>query len=205
MNNLLFNDGAATPVRIICDSVVMKKMLETVLSGRFCPGDGAAAFTIVCVEGNVPPFGGPGIVIGEADERRGNIIYLPRPLEIKRLLEAAALLSEGSLQYSEYGYVVDSVRHTVSLGGRTARLTKRETELLCLLLSSCGEIVTKQHISEALWAGAAKDSNVCAVYVSYLRSKLEPLAGRGAIVSVNGGYMLCDPRGVSIERKNRND
>lgn len=192
MKNLLFNDGKVlTPVRIISDSKIMREMLAEVLSLRFSVTDGAASLTVVCTDGEIPHFRGAGIIIGDRDGREGDVIYLTRPLDIGRLMASATELTEGAVRDSGYGYLIDEAGLCVTLGQNSARLTAREMELFSYLCERCGECVTRDEICSSLWQGA--DSNVCDVYISYLRKKLEPLCGHGAIVNVRGrGYMLCD-------------
>lgn len=204
MKNLLFNDGKVlTPVRIISDSKIMGDMLAEVLSLRFSVSESAASLTVVCTESEPPRFRGAGIIIGDDDRRDGNIIYLPRPLDLERLMKAAAELTDGAVRDTGHGYTVDVAGCTVSLGRESAKLTTREMELFCFLCERCGEVVSREKICTALWDGA--DSNVCDVYVSYLRKKLRPLYGPGALVSVRGkGYMLADAGNsfnTDIERK----
>lgn len=200
MKNLLFNDGKVlTPVRIISDSKIMGDMLAEVLSLRFSVSDSAASLTVVCTDGEPPRFRGAGIIIGDDDRRDGNIIYLPRPLDLERLMRAATELTEGAVRDTGHGYTVDAAGGTVALGRESVRLTAREMELFCFLCERCGEIVSREEICTALWGGA--DSNVCDVYVSYLRKKLKPLCGHSALVSVRGkGYILTDAgNGLNID------
>lgn len=194
MKNLLFNDGkACAPVRIISDSKIMEEMLTEVLSLRFSVTDGVAALTVVCTDGEPPPFRGPGIIISSRDGISGNIIYLPRPLDIERLMTAAVQLTEGAVRDTGCGYTIDEAGSSVSLGSKSVRLTSKEMELFSILCARCGETVSREEICKVLWNGA--DSNVCDVYVSYLRKKLEPLVGRGAVIGIRGeGYMLCDAK-----------
>ena len=53
--------------------------------------------------------------------------------------------------------------------------------------------VSREEIERRLWNGEV-GGTACGVYISYLRKKLAPLAGDGAVVSVRKkGYMLCPP------------
>lgn len=192
MKNLLFNDGKVpAPVRIISDSKIMGDMLAEVLSLRFSVSESAASLTVVCTEGEPPKFRGAGIIIGDREGREGGIIYLPRPLDLERLMQAASELTYAAVRIAGHGYTVDAAGCTVTFEGKSAKLTIREMELFCFLCERCGDVVSREEICTALWNGA--DSNVCDVYVSYLRKKLEPLSGPGALISVRGkGYMLTD-------------
>ena len=65
MDNIAFNDGERVkpPVRVICTSPVMREMICRLLSRRFTVTDSDATFTVVCTDGEVPQFRGPGIII----------------------------------------------------------------------------------------------------------------------------------------------
>lgn len=65
MDNIAFNDGerVKSPVRVICTSPVMREMICRLLSRRFTVTDSDATFTVVCTDGEVPQFRGPGIII----------------------------------------------------------------------------------------------------------------------------------------------
>lgn len=79
----------------------------------------------------------------------------------------------------------------VSFGGKNVRLTEREGLLFSYLFSRRGEEVSREEISSAVWGRSESSTNVTEVYISYLRKKLAPLLGQGAIRSVHGiGYIL---------------
>ena len=65
MDNIAFNDGERVkpPVRVICTSPVMREMICRLLSRLFTVTDSNATFTVVCTDGEVPQFRGPGIII----------------------------------------------------------------------------------------------------------------------------------------------
>lgn len=205
MDNLLFNDGADTEsVRVICHSPVMKEMICRVLSPHYTLTDRDASFTVVCTESEPPRFRGPGIVITadkslaargfEASADGGERIYLSRPLDIAQLIKAAKKISEKTVRRIPGGYCADSTRCTITLNGREAVLTKTEFLLFSILAEKPGEPVSREEIESRLWNGEV-GGTACGVYISYLRKKLSPIAGDGAVVSVRAkGYMLCLPQ-----------
>ena len=81
---------------------------------------------------------------------------------------------------------------TLTLGKKSVRLTEREMALFACLRENSGKAVSRDMLRERVWEnGAGEGTNVVDVYVSYLRRKLTPLLGEGAIISVRGqGYML---------------
>ena len=224
MDNIAFNDGERVkpPVRIICTSPVMREMICRLLSRRFTVTDSDATFTVVCTDGEVPQFRGPGIIIegggkdseaifkmakaktdapggasgGDGKGSRSpdsNRIFLPRPLDIAKFCAACESLSEKAVRRTPAGYVADSSRCVVSLGDASVSLTKTEFALFSVLSERCGEPVGRGEIEERLWGNNIR-GNVCGVYVSYLRKKLSAIAGDGAVTSVRGrGYMLNIP------------
>ncbi len=94
---------------------------------------------------------------------------------------------------------VDSSRHEVRVGETLVRLTPREFELLRVLTSSPGRVVTRQRLLEAVWGRAyADEGHYLHVYVSQLRRKLDAadpaLEAGAAIVSEPGvGYRVVLP------------
>ena len=202
MKENLLNDGinGKTPVRIVSDSRIMKEMLSEVLSWRFSVTEGAAELTVICVEGEAPRCRGECIIISDKVKNDG-ALYLPRPVDIKLLLESAVKLTSGSAGLTGLGYVADRKNCTVSLNGVSVRLTPKEFDLFSLLAERCPEAVSEEEICALLWQGRKDGSNICGVYASYLRKKLERLYGPGAVVSVRGkGYMLGDAVGKIGER-----
>ena len=67
----------------------------------------------------------------------------------------------------------DGARHQVRVGGQAVELTPREFEILRVLLSNAGRLVTKGRLLRAVWGEAyqGEDSYVY-VHVSQLRRKL---------------------------------
>ena len=69
--------------------------------------------------------------------------------------------------------VLDVPRHEVSVGGVPVELTPREYELLKVLLSQSGRVVTAGRLLRAVWGTAYSDEgHYLHVYVSRLRRKL---------------------------------
>jgi two-component system KDP operon response regulator KdpE len=94
--------------------------------------------------------------------------------------------------------VLDAARHEVRLDGVPVDLTPREFELLRVLLTHRGRVVTKGRLLRAVWGEAyqGEDSYVY-VYVSQLRRKLAAADATGAleglIVTEPGvGYRIRD-------------
>ncbi len=96
------------------------------------------------------------------------------------LADAAGRLTVGSV-------TLDVARREVDVEGRRIDLTPREYELLKVLLSRAGSVVTRGRLLRAVWGEAyAQESHYLHVYVSRLRAKLTE-AGAGTIIRAEPG------------------
>jgi two-component system KDP operon response regulator KdpE len=103
--------------------------------------------------------------------------------------------------------VLDPVAHLVNVGGRPVDLTPREFEILRVLLTNLGRIVTKGRLLRSVWGEAyqGEDSYVY-VHVSQLRRKLAAADPGGSlrdlIVTEPGvGYRVRDADRVADLRE----
>jgi two-component system KDP operon response regulator KdpE len=93
---------------------------------------------------------------------------------------------------------LDGVRREVRVSGEPVRLTPREYELLKVMLSSQGRVLTKARLLRAVWGLAyADESAYLHVYVNRLRHKLSAAAPatslEGLIETEPGiGYRIAD-------------
>ena len=93
---------------------------------------------------------------------------------------------------------LDPLRREVPVGETQARLTPREFELLKVLLSNQGRLVTRERLLRAVWGVAYADaSQYLHVYVSRLRRKLAEagagtLAERLFVTETGIGYRVAD-------------
>lgn len=82
---------------------------------------------------------------------------------------------------------IDSANHTVTKSGTPLHLTRKEFDLLWLLASHAGRLVTQGMILKSLWGPAhAEDSQYLRVYVRQLRQKL-------ADDATNPRYIMTEP------------
>ncbi|MBE6713701.1 MAG: winged helix-turn-helix transcriptional regulator [Ruminococcaceae bacterium] len=179
-------------VRIISDVPEMQAMLETVLAPYFTLTSGSSNISVVCWEGeDVPSIGDACVYIGKAPKELSKWHrLLPRPLDIRELLDACLGLYEEKTSKKGSLWGIDEVKRLAFFDGREIPLTAKETELFSLLLESEGQCVKREKIESILWNGE-NSSNSCDVYVCFLRKKLEGAAGKGALLSVRSkGYML---------------
>jgi two-component system KDP operon response regulator KdpE len=105
--------------------------------------------------------------------------YLTKPFGIDELLARlrAVLRRAGTpdkprLTFGEI--TIDLARHVVTKGGAEVHLTPTEYDLLNVLATHAGKVLTHRQLLERVWGGyAAENSQQLRVYVNYLRRKLE--------------------------------
>jgi two-component system, OmpR family, response regulator MprA len=122
--------------------------------------------------------------------------YLVKPFEVDELVARVRALLRRNHPLEERPAFADLVLETETgiarRGGRSIQLTRRETELLELLLRHARTVVTREVALEEVWGGELEaTANVVDRYVGYLRRKLgEPRL----IQTVRGvGYVLREP------------
>ncbi|MEA2311078.1 MAG: two-component system, OmpR family, response regulator MprA [Solirubrobacteraceae bacterium] len=103
--------------------------------------------------------------------------YLVKPFEVKELLaRVRALLRRNHPPGDQLAFAdlaLDPDTGIARRGGRTIELTRREAELLGLLLRNARAVVTRELALEDVWGGEGEvGANVVDRYVAYLRRKL---------------------------------
>ena len=136
---------------------------------------------------------------GTADRVRGLDTgaddYLVKPFAYAELLARVRVLLRRAappptvLQYADLTLEVETGE--VRRGGRIIPLTAREFALLAHFLRHPRLVLTRDQLLSAVWADAETDDNVVAVYVGYLRTKLDGIGQPRLIQTVRGfGYSL---------------
>ncbi|KAF0126835.1 MAG: two-component system OmpR family alkaline phosphatase synthesis response regulator PhoP [Elusimicrobia bacterium] len=129
---------------------------------------------------------------------RGADDYVLKPVSLPVLLAkikavlkryAAARGRGGKLENGNIS--IDPSARTVSVGGGPVRLTRKEFDLLALLVGEAGRILAVPYLLETVWGydpASYNDPHTVGVHVSSLRKKLGAEAG-ARITSVTGhGY-----------------
>jgi two-component system KDP operon response regulator KdpE len=124
--------------------------------------------------------------------------YLTKPFGIDELLARlrAVLRRAGTAQPPVIAIgdiTIDLARHVVTKSGREVHLTPTEYDLLRVLATNAGKVLTHRQLLERVWGGyAAENSQQLRVYVNYLRRKLEddPARPRWLVTEPGIGYRL---------------
>ncbi len=83
---------------------------------------------------------------------------------------------------------VDTAAHRVELGGREIKFTKREFDLLHLLVKHAGKVVTHRQLLTGVWGPAhTEDTQYLRVYIGQLRDKLGEVAGAASMIETEPG------------------
>jgi two-component system response regulator RegX3 len=92
---------------------------------------------------------------------------------------------------------VDFARREVRTGSGTVHLSRREFDLLSLLLSPPGQVRTRDELIDRLWSGRdLTDTRTLDTHIHRLRAKLEPdPTDPHYIVTVRGVGFRIDPDG----------
>ena len=96
------------------------------------------------------------------------------------------------------GVVVDHARHEVRVDGELVELTRKEFDVLALLLANAGRVVTRDTLIYRVWGDDyVGDTKTLDVHVKRLRAKIERGSGEPQrIGTVRGlGYKYEDPHG----------
>ena len=131
--------------------------------------------------------------------------YLTKPFEPKELLACIRALTRrqpelrqtDSLEYGDLR--LEKTSFTLSCGDRSVRLSRKEFDMMEMLMLNQKLVITKEKLLLKVWGyeSDAEDNNV-EVYVSFLRKKLSYLNSQVAITTVRKvGYFLDTPQAAS--------
>lgn len=119
--------------------------------------------------------------------------YVVKPFGVKELLARIRSLLRDRASAAAPAVIetldlrIDPANHSVTKAGLPLHLTRREFDLLWLLASHAGRLVTQSMILKSLWGPAhAEDSQYLRVYVRQLRQKLGDDAA-------NPRYIMTEP------------
>ncbi|WP_446897003.1 response regulator transcription factor [Clostridium sp. LBM24168] len=124
--------------------------------------------------------------------------YLTKPFAIEELLARIRVIKRNDNDKSNnYEYKVDDLimnieTHEVTRGGKTIELTKKEYDLLKILLANKNVVLTRDQLIEKVWGyDYFNNTNVVSVFIRYLRSKIDDGFGNKLITTIRGvGYVI---------------
>ncbi len=125
--------------------------------------------------------------------------YIAKPFEIEELLArmSAVLRRTGSqnsksiqLKNGQLKLIPDSMK--VTLNDNVLNLSKTEYLMLKLFMENQEKVLSRAQILDSIWGtGHFIDENTVDVYIGYLRSKVDQVAGTEYIKTIRGaGYMM---------------
>jgi two-component system, OmpR family, KDP operon response regulator KdpE len=127
--------------------------------------------------------------------------YITKPFGMNELLARIRAAIRHQLQTHEERAVlrigelsVDLVRRIVKVGNREVKLTRKEYDLLQLLVQHAGKVLTHKFLLGELWDNL-KDAQYVRVYVRQLRQKIEadPERPQYILTETGVGYRLRSP------------
>ena len=123
------------------------------------------------------------------------------PPDVPQLLGGRGLLPGRADVVSAGPVTVDLARREVTRSGRIVGLSRREFDLLALLLSPPGQVRTRDELIDRLWAGLdLADTRTLDTHIRRLRVKLEhDPADPEYLVTVRGVGFRFDPEGRTRE------
>jgi len=112
-----------------------------------------------------------------------------RARAVQRRLKATATASRGSALRAA-GLELDQAGRMLYVDGAPVLLTAKEFDLVLALMQNSGRVVTREALAARGWPdGEDVDPHAIDVYMNRIRSKLGPVYGVSAIITVRGvGY-----------------
>lgn len=124
--------------------------------------------------------------------------YIPKPFAIEELLARMRALLRRTGTFNT-GRMLVFRDLEMDIDGRALRkkkmfvnLTKREFEILLVLMENRGRVMTREMLLETIWGYDSEvDIKVVDVYISYLRSKIDEVGQPSIVQTMRGlGYVI---------------
>jgi two-component system response regulator ArlR len=124
--------------------------------------------------------------------------YLPKPFAIDELLARVRVYTRNGMFKNAKNrlvvndIVMDNEKHQVWRAGKEIELTKKEYDLLEMLLINKNVVLSRAQLIEGVWGYEYEgEANVVDVFIRYLRSKLDDGFEKKVITTVRGvGYVI---------------
>lgn len=124
--------------------------------------------------------------------------YMTKPFDMKELLarvramtrRAGDTMTDNTLKFTDLE--LDRATFLLTCGGNSERLAGREFQMVEMLMSNPGQIISTDHFMEKIWGNDSDaELNVVWVYISNIRKKLTKIGSRVNIKAKRGvGYYL---------------
>ena len=127
--------------------------------------------------------------------------YLTKPFAIEELLARMRVAFKHAhaggakkVILEVQGLEIDTDKRMVTVNGTVVDLTKKEYELLLYLVQNKNIVLSREQILNEVWGYSyIGETNVVAVYIRYLRSKIDEAFGIKYIHTIRGvGYYVKD-------------
>lgn len=123
--------------------------------------------------------------------------YLTKPFAIEELLARIRVIKRKTAQKNSnvlmaYDLIMNRESHQVIRANHIIELTKKEYDLLEILLINKNIVLTREQLIEAVWGyDYVGDTNIVDVFIRYIRSKLDEGFENKLITTVRGvGYVI---------------
>ena len=124
-----------------------------------------------------------GIIVWDVNGLGGGMAYGIGPQAMPLVIATGVvILAIGNL-------VLDQAAHRITRDGKALHLTRTEWELLRVLMSNAGRVLTHQQLFREVWSGRAfgDAQQYLRVYVAHLRRKIEPDPVRPQYIHTEAG------------------
>lgn len=123
--------------------------------------------------------------------------YLPKPFAMKELVARVRSLARRNTDYGTGDLTFCDLKlsaETYELNARNSiRLSHAEFELLRVFMLNPGRLCTTEFLLGRVWAGDDEsDESTVALYVRYLRSKLQAVGSGVQLLDADEGYVLVE-------------
>lgn len=110
-------------------------------------------------------------------------------VRIKAILKRGKMTEQASTVLEYQGLQLDINRKMTSLDGEPVKLTRKEFEILAMLMKNRGKFISRQEILDRIWSDdvIVTERNVD-VNIARLRKKIK---GYGAVIKGRSGYGYC--------------
>jgi len=110
---------------------------------------------------------------------------------IQAVLRRYQNAAQAEKKLKRFGIELDPAGRTVKIGGKELPMTRKEFDLLTLLIGKAGRVLSIRYILEAVWGYDPADYNdpgTVEVHVCHLRKKLGPRLAKRLVAVMGHGY-----------------